>query len=84
MAEDMLEAARTGYFAERVRRNNETTPTANNVLGWATTGGAEITNSTGHKAESVRPSGSDQQTARAPVQEYPCSDRGRQGPQWLT
>ena len=46
MAEDMLEAARTGYFAERVRRNNETTPTANNVLGWATTGGAEITNST--------------------------------------
>ena len=45
MAEDMLEAARTGYFAERVRKNNETNPTPNDVLGWATTGGAEITNS---------------------------------------
>lgn len=47
MAEDMLEASRTGYFAERVRKNNETNPTPNDVLGWATTGGAKITHSLG-------------------------------------
>jgi 5-methylthioadenosine/S-adenosylhomocysteine deaminase len=43
MAEDMLEAARTGYFAERVRTNNELIPQPEEVFGWATTGGAKIT-----------------------------------------
>lgn len=42
MAEDMVEAMRTGYFAERVRTNDEMRPTPDEVLEWATVGGARI------------------------------------------
>ncbi len=42
MAEDMVEAVRTGYFAERVRRNDEFKPTPEHVLAWGTIGGARI------------------------------------------
>jgi 5-methylthioadenosine/S-adenosylhomocysteine deaminase len=42
MAEDMVEVVRTGYFAERVRTNDEFDPTPEDVLEWATIGGARI------------------------------------------
>ncbi len=42
MAEDMVEAIRTGYFVERVRRNDEFKPTAEKLLQWGTIGGARI------------------------------------------
>ena len=40
MAEDMVEVMRTGLFAERVRRNDEMLPGPEDVLEWATSGGA--------------------------------------------
>ena len=40
MAEDMIEAARAGLFLERVRRNDEMWPAPEDVLEWATIGGA--------------------------------------------
>ena len=40
MAEDMVEVMRTGLFAERVRRNDEMYPGPEDVLEWATSGGA--------------------------------------------
>lgn len=40
MAEDMIEAARAGLFHERVRRNDEFWPQPEDVLEWATVGGA--------------------------------------------
>ena len=42
MAENMVEAMRTGYFAERVRTNDETSPMPEDVLEWATLGGARV------------------------------------------
>ncbi|MCH8869210.1 MAG: amidohydrolase family protein, partial [Chloroflexi bacterium] len=41
MAEDMVEVMRTGLFLERVRRNDEMWPTPEDVLEWATLGGAK-------------------------------------------
>ena len=40
MAEDMVEVMRAGLFLERVRRNDEVWPQPEDVLEWATTGGA--------------------------------------------
>lgn len=40
MSEDMIEAARAGLFHERVRRNDEMWPQPEDVLEWATVGGA--------------------------------------------
>ena len=40
MAEDMLEVRRAGLFHERVRRNDEMSPMPEDVLEWATIGGA--------------------------------------------
>ncbi len=40
MAEDMVEVVRTGLFQERVRRGDEIWPRPEDVLEWATTGGA--------------------------------------------
>ena len=40
MAEDMIETARAGLFHERVRRNDEFWPQPEDVLEWATIGGA--------------------------------------------
>ena len=40
MAEDMVEVMRAGLFHERVRRNDEMWPTPEDVLEWATIGGA--------------------------------------------
>ena len=42
MAEDMVEAMRTGLFAERVRRNAQMDPQPEEVLNWATRGGSGI------------------------------------------
>jgi 5-methylthioadenosine/S-adenosylhomocysteine deaminase len=39
MAEDMVEATRTGLFMERVRRNDGRQPTPEEALRWATTNG---------------------------------------------
>ena len=40
MAEDMVEVMRAALFLERVRRNDEVYPQPEDVLEWATTGGA--------------------------------------------
>ena len=40
MAEDMVEVMRAGLFHERVRRNDEMWPSPEDVLEWATIGGA--------------------------------------------
>ena len=40
MAEDMVEVMRAGLFHERVRRNDEMWPAPEDVLEWATIGGA--------------------------------------------
>ena len=40
MAEDMVEVMRAGLFLERVRRNDEVYPQPEDVLEWATAGGA--------------------------------------------
>ena len=40
MAEDMVEVMRAGMFLERVRRNDEVWPQPEDVLEWATIGGA--------------------------------------------
>jgi len=40
MSEDMIEAARAALFHERVRRNDEMLPQPEDVLEWATVGGA--------------------------------------------
>ena len=40
MAEDMVEVMRAGLFLERVRRNDEVYPQPEDVLEWATRGGA--------------------------------------------
>ncbi len=42
MAEDMVEVIRAGLFHERVRRNDEMWPQPEDVLEWATQGGAQI------------------------------------------
>ena len=42
MAEDMVEVMRAGLFQERVRRNDQMDPQPEDVLEWATTGGANI------------------------------------------
>lgn len=42
MAEDMVEVMRAGLFHERVRRNDEMWPQPEDVLEWATQGGARI------------------------------------------
>jgi cytosine/adenosine deaminase-related metal-dependent hydrolase len=42
MAEDMVEVMRAGLFHERVRRNDEMSPQPEDVLEWATRGGATI------------------------------------------
>ena len=42
MAEDMVEVMRAGLLHERVRRNDEMSPQPEDVLEWATTGGASI------------------------------------------
>ncbi len=42
MAEDMVDATRTGLFAERVRTNDEMRPAPEEVFEWATLGGARI------------------------------------------
>ena len=42
MAEDMVEVMRAGLFHERVRRNDEMHPQPEDVLQWATAGGADI------------------------------------------
>ena len=41
MAEDMVEVMRAGLFLERVRRNDEVYPQPEDVLQWATMGGAK-------------------------------------------
>ena len=41
MAEDMVEVMRAGLFLERVRRNDEIYPQPEDVLEWATSGGAK-------------------------------------------
>ena len=42
MAEDMVEVMRAGLFQERVRRNDEMAPQPEDVLEWATAGGARL------------------------------------------
>ena len=42
MAEDMVEVMRAGLFQERVRRSDEMSPQPEDVLEWATSGGAAI------------------------------------------
>ena len=42
MAEDMVEVMRSGLFLERVRRNAQMDPQPEDVLAWATQGGADI------------------------------------------
>ena len=42
MAEDMVEVMRAGLLHERVRRNDEMWPQPEDVLEWATAGGARI------------------------------------------
>ena len=42
MAEDMVEVMRAGLFLERVRRNDQMDPQPEDVLEWASRGGAEI------------------------------------------
>ena len=42
MAEDMVEVMRAGLFLERVRRNDQMDPQPEDVLEWATQGGARI------------------------------------------
>ena len=42
MAEDMVEVMRAGLFLERVRRNDQMDPQPEDVVGWATQGGAGI------------------------------------------
>ena len=42
MAEDMVEVMRAGLFLERVRRNDQMAPQPEDVLEWATRGGAQI------------------------------------------
>ena len=42
MAEDMVEAVRTGYFVERVRRDDPFSPSPEKLMEWATIGGARI------------------------------------------
>ena len=42
MAEDMVEVMRAGLFLERVRRNDQMDPQPEDVLEWATRGGAQI------------------------------------------
>ena len=42
MAEDMVEVMRAGLFLERVRRNDQMDPQPEDVLEWATQGGADI------------------------------------------
>ncbi len=42
MAEDMVEVMRAGLFLERVRRNDQMDPQPEDVLEWATQGGANI------------------------------------------
>ena len=42
MAEDMVEVMRAGLFAERVRRNDQMDPQPEDVLEWASRGGARI------------------------------------------
>ena len=42
MAEDMIEVMRAGLFLERVRRNDQMDPQPEDVLEWATQGGASI------------------------------------------
>ena len=42
MAEDMVEVMRAGLFLERVRRNDQMYPQPEDVLEWATRGGAQI------------------------------------------
>ena len=42
MAEDMVEVMRAGLFLERVRRNDEVYPQPEDVLEWATKGGANV------------------------------------------
>ena len=42
MAEDMVEVMRAGLFLERVRRNDQMYPQPEDVLEWATAGGADI------------------------------------------
>ncbi|MCH8224783.1 MAG: amidohydrolase family protein [Chloroflexi bacterium] len=42
MAEDMVEVMRAGLFLERVRRNDQVDPQPEDVLQWATQGGANI------------------------------------------
>ena len=42
MSEDMVEAMRTGLFAERVRRNDQMDPQPEDVLDWATIGGSRV------------------------------------------
>ena len=42
MSEDMVEAMRTGLFAERVRRNDQMDPQPEDVLDWAAIGGSRV------------------------------------------
>ena len=42
MAEDMVEVMRAGLFLERVRRNDQIDPQPEDVLEWASRGGAQI------------------------------------------
>jgi adenine deaminase len=42
MAEDMVEVMRAGLFLERVRRNDQMDPQPEEVLEWASRGGAQI------------------------------------------
>ena len=42
MAEDMVEVMRAGLFHERVRRNDDMAPQPEDVLEWATSGGARV------------------------------------------
>ena len=42
MTEDMVEVMRSGLFQERVRRNDEMWPQPEDVLEWATMGGAKL------------------------------------------
>ena len=42
MAEDMVEVMRTGLFLERVRLTDQMAPQPEDVLAWATSGGADI------------------------------------------
>jgi cytosine/adenosine deaminase-related metal-dependent hydrolase len=42
MAEDMVEVMRAGLFLERIRRNDQMDPQPEDVLEWASHGGAQI------------------------------------------